>query len=64
MSATTSTPTPPTSFLENVTTASERARSRSRRLPVRDFLVSGLVLVPSVVALWLFLFWIGGEFSR
>lgn len=31
---------------------------------MREFLVTGLVLVPSVVGLWALLFWIGGEFSR
>lgn len=31
---------------------------------MRDFLVSGLAIVPMVVALYLLLFWIGGEFSR
>lgn len=31
---------------------------------MRDFLVSGLAIVPTVVALYLLLFWIGGEFSR
>lgn len=31
---------------------------------MREFLISGLVIVPSVVAILLVLFWIGGEFSR
>lgn len=31
---------------------------------MREFIVTSLVLVPAVVALWMLVFWIGGEFSR